>query len=473
MIKLTLIGTGHLASALAKLYRCYYVNNAFSLSIMSHSTHKVGRSLSDTPIEEFDVYKLQASDIVVLAIPAAQTVAWAMEYAGFLHKKIVIDCSNKIGNGKKLHELLQHNECSVIKTFTAINVFHIMDAKFSITESSKQMLLAGNDEEALSTVSQLVARLGFIPKIIANIEASAAMEAANLSHFSKWRNPLISSTMLWFFYGTYAILERNLLQGRPWHAQSVQNINVAFACNALTQFGVVYSAGALAQIKQEVLGRPLSAMSDKYLVAALNRRKQLGLVAWFNLSIHSTISLLLFGSTYYEYFSQDNAGSTVLTDAAAISLLSGILGYASYSLISATSLPSIAKELGMREWRTVQAYLGWFALTLATTHVLAMSYQNLLTDTQSEHQVPSSFLLAVITPCLAIAAKVAGLLSSCLRKNKSSTVSNERSQPFLQGYNRYSTFGNSRPREPSSSSSLPCLDSDTVNGLDSLPTPTV
>jgi predicted dinucleotide-binding enzyme/DMSO/TMAO reductase YedYZ heme-binding membrane subunit len=461
MLQLTIIGTGHLASAITKLYRDYYAGNTFELRILTHSPAKVGQCLYSTLIEEFDTNILQVSTVVLLAIPADKTLSWVEQYGGFLNNKILIDCSNKIGNGKKIYNLVQEKGCAVIKAFTAINVFHITDSRFSITESSNQMVLAGNDDRALSIVSELVRALGFIPKQIPSIEASELMEIANCSNFSKWHYPLVASAITWLFYGIYAVFERNVLQGQPWHNQGIQNMNVAFACNALTQFGLVYGAGAVAQIKQDLLGRALTATTDKYLVGSLDRRKQLGLIAMFNLCTHVTISLLLFGSTYYEYFSQDTDDATSLTDAATVSFIGGVLGYMGYSLISLTSLPSIAKELGMIEWRTIQSYLGWSALALATTHVLAMSYQNLLTNTQSNKQIPSSFLLSVVTPCLALAAKITSVFTHCFRRYKpfnSQPVTIEvideeaqSAQSFLaqntktlEAYNRYGTFGSGR-----------------------------
>lgn len=463
MAKLTIIGTGHLASAIAKLHRDHYVERAFDLCIMTHSANKAGQLLYGTLIQAFDTNILQTSDLVLLAIPAERVIAWAIEHQEFLNNQILIDCSNKVGNGKKLQAILDDKGCSVVKSFTAINVFHITDAKFSVTESSKEMLLAGNDERALSVVSALVKNLGFTPKQIPSIEVSEIMEAANFSSFSKWQSPLIVSTITWLFYEVYAVLERNILQDKLWYNQGIQNMNAAFACNALTLLGLVYGAGAIAQIKQDLLGRALTATADKYLVGCLDRRKQLGLTAMFNLSAHVTISLLLFGSTYYEYFSVESNNSTSLTNAATISLICGVLGYLGYSLIGLTSLPSIAAELGMTEWRTVQSYLGWSALILGTGHVMAMGYQYLLDDTKSGHTIPSLFLLSALIPCFAVASKIISLFTNCCGMNKSSYRSSveievieddlsasvtydpavRRNMVNFESYNRHGTFGRS------------------------------
>ncbi len=401
MANIRIIGTGHLASAIAKLYKLFHLNTVDNLVVLSNSSNKVGDYLYGSPIRLSTVDELLKADIIILAIPADKAVLWVQQHRGLMNYCVLIDCSNKIGNGQKIYELMERSTCATVKAFTKINVFQILDTDFSITNEAPEMPIASSDLNALDLASKLIARLGFRPKALPSIEASADMEKSNFSYFKKWHWPMLISCMTWCVFGFYAIFERNLLACHPWYFQLLQNINVAFSSSALALFGFIYGMGAYAEIKQRMSNKNLNAESDPVLVSLLNKRKQLGLVALLNLMAHFTISLLLFGSTYYKYFS--NSSGIILS--AAISLFCGILSYLIYSVTGLTSLPSVGKSLGMMEWRTVQSYMGWGPMLLAVAHVAFMGFGSVYITMGSGLILPSTFLLSIIAPLFAFMAK--------------------------------------------------------------------
>lgn len=406
MAKIKIIGSGHLAHAIAKLSKLNHLQETDEFMVLTRSAGKINHRLYDCPIRQLHRVELLNSDIVIVAIPAEKAVEWVEKNQENLANKIVVDCSNQVGNGKQINQLLKAQNSKVVKAFTKINVFHILDDAFSVTETSAEMPIASDDMEALSQVSDLISKLGFQPKLFRSLEISSQMEEKNFEYFTKWQVPIIFSGFVWLGFNLYAIFERNILAGHTFFFQLLQNINVAFSSTSLALFGVVYGLGAYAIFKQHITGKKISAESDPTLVKLLNWRKQLGLVAMFDLLGHLIISLLLFGSSYYKYFS-DPTG-IILT--AAISLLCGIVSYLIFTVTGITSLPSVGQDLGMMEWRTVQSYLGWGAMLLAVAHVAFMGFGSLLITTAGGLTLPSTFLLSIIIPSVAIFQKAINLL---------------------------------------------------------------
>lgn len=74
MTNISLIGTGHLGSAIAKLHYVYHLEARYQLSVLTKSTSKLGRQLYGSPLQLSSVEKLTASDIIILAIPADKTI---------------------------------------------------------------------------------------------------------------------------------------------------------------------------------------------------------------------------------------------------------------------------------------------------------------------------------------------------------------------------------------------------------------
>lgn len=443
MASIKLIGTGHLASAIAKLYKVFHVNKVDTLTVLTSSNSRVNSSLYGSPIKYFNPEELSKGDIIILAIPATKIIEWVTQNKDLIHSSIIVDCSNLIGNGEKLNSLLQGCDSSVVKAFTKINVFHILDEDYSITETSSEMPLASNDPDALNKVSELIKRLGFVPKPLPSIEASKQMEQQNFSNFNKWHLPILSGFILWLAFGAYAIVERNLLAGHAWFFQLLQNINVAFSSSALCLFAIVYGLGAYALCYQNIKNKSINADDEPLLVKLLNYRKQFGLVAVFNLVAHFTISLLLFGSTYFKYFSD---GSGILLTAG-ISLFCGLLSYLIYSVTSLSSLPSIAQTLGMVEWRTVQSYLGWAAMLLAIAHVGFMGFGSLYFVTAGGYTLPSSFLLSLLSPIVATATKIIAYIThwaqdlfSSYNKSPIEALATDNEITLQKSYKRFGLF---------------------------------
>ncbi len=72
-------------------------------------------------------------------------------------------------------------------------------------------------------------------------------------------------------------------------------------------------------------------------------------------------------------------------------------------VVGLTSLPSLSLSMTWREIRVVQSRLGWVLMVLASTHILAATWDKLGTF---KCYVPSSGLLPMLPAFLAFALKI-------------------------------------------------------------------
>ena len=142
-------------------------------------------------IEEMDC-KVQASweaDIIILAVPFEAEKEVAEKIREMANQKIVISISNPLNNSydglvtppdtsaaEELQKLLPNSK--VIKAFNTS-----FAANFStpvIDGKQADAFIAGNDDEALQTVAELVAVAGFNPVIAGDLAVSRILENMQL-----------------------------------------------------------------------------------------------------------------------------------------------------------------------------------------------------------------------------------------------------------------------------------------------------
>ena len=125
------------------------------------------------------------ADIIILAVPYAAEKEVAEKIREVANQKIVISISNPLNAsytglvtdpgtsaGEELQQLLPHSK--VVKAF---NTTYAADFAIPIIDG-KQVdgFIAGNDEEALQTVTQIVAVAGFNPLVAGELSISRTLE---------------------------------------------------------------------------------------------------------------------------------------------------------------------------------------------------------------------------------------------------------------------------------------------------------
>lgn len=125
------------------------------------------------------------ADIIIMAVPLPAEKRMARKIKEVANQKIVISISNPLADSydrllpvpessaaEELQELLPH--CKVVKAFNTT-----LKAAFATPATDGRpadAFVAGNDQEAVQTVAELVQTAGFHPVIAGNLAASRRLE---------------------------------------------------------------------------------------------------------------------------------------------------------------------------------------------------------------------------------------------------------------------------------------------------------
>jgi NADPH-dependent F420 reductase len=150
---------------------------------------KSTNSLADVEISDCFKEACWEADIIIAAVPYASEQELAERIKEVANQKIVISIANPLNEtytglitaadtsaAEELQKLLPHSK--VIKAF---NTTFAADFSTAVIDRKKiDAFIAGNDEDALETVSELVSTAGFNPVIAGVLSASRTLENTQL-----------------------------------------------------------------------------------------------------------------------------------------------------------------------------------------------------------------------------------------------------------------------------------------------------
>jgi predicted dinucleotide-binding enzyme len=155
-MKIGVIGGGRVGGALAATW--------------AERGHDVVVSKRETVAET-----VAASDVVVLAVPAAAAPAVLAEAAGGLDGKVVVDATNNLSGGPSAAEIAALAPAArFVKAFNTVFSTFMHDTPPSPPAS---LVYCGDDAEAKATVAQLIADVGFEPVDAGGAESAPLLEA--------------------------------------------------------------------------------------------------------------------------------------------------------------------------------------------------------------------------------------------------------------------------------------------------------
>jgi predicted dinucleotide-binding enzyme len=169
-MKIGIIGSGNVGSALGQRWAAagheikYGVRNTAKLELVA-LLKKIGARASAGSVAEAAAF----GDVIVLTTPWNGTQA-AVESAGKLAGKVVVDCTNplkadlsglSLGLDTSGAEQVAHwaNGARVVKCFNTTGAENMIEPRFGTDRAV--MFLAGDDDAAKATVSKLGEDLGF------------------------------------------------------------------------------------------------------------------------------------------------------------------------------------------------------------------------------------------------------------------------------------------------------------------------
>ncbi len=160
----------------------------------------------------------------------------------------------------------------------------------------------------------------------------------------------------------YAIYRYHIVRGVAWEHFPLYINNKALALSSVFLIALSYLPGPFARI----FGKPW--------IGLIGARKYFGLFGFAFASLHAIISLLIFNSGYYARFFGTDGKLTLEGEA---SMLFGAISFVLFSLVSVSSVPSVAKDLGEKIWKKIQQS-GYWAFLLVLLHVLIMGFDGWL-----------------------------------------------------------------------------------------------
>ncbi|MBW2241119.1 MAG: hypothetical protein JRH01_03970 [Deltaproteobacteria bacterium] len=178
----------------------------------------------------------------------------------------------------------------------------------------------------------------------------------------------------------YAVLRYHIAGGVPWKDLPLFIINKGLGLGALVLIGLNFGIGPARN-----LGLPVSQ-------AWLDARKALGMSGFLFVLVHALISFLLFSPAVFAKFFDPNG---MLTGAAGISMLAGVLGFVvlwGYNLSFQTHLREDKAFIG---FITSRRFFIW-ALLLGGVHLLFMGYSGWLDPSGWHGGLPPISLVAFV-----------------------------------------------------------------------------
>lgn len=304
--------------------------------------------------------------------------------------KILVDVSNRStrgvqpSNAKLLSSLVPG--AHVVKAFNTLSAY-VLESETA--GGSRMVCVAGDDAEARVVVCSLARDLGFECQESGGLESAWQLEESVLTVFPEWRVAAVIAGIVLAFWALFAITREHLVGTTSWSQFPVKTMNKVFGACALTELALTYLAGTCAAFLQIYNGTKHKRF-PRWLDAWLKARKQLGLLAFGQAVVHAILSALLLSPTYVKsWYAPDalrvivpvNQTGDIVVDLSKawmtwnseLSLLVGVLAIVLMGMLAVTSLPSVTRIMNWAEWRFVQSGLGYVMLTLATSHLYAMS----------------------------------------------------------------------------------------------------
>ena len=381
------LGTGDFARALTK--RLFY--SGYDVTIGSRRPETKALSAIDDCFCNVSVVSteecIKGSSIIFVAVHVENFRDLLEEHVDYLAGKILIDVSNRDrpslshSNAEYLQKLVP---CA--KVVKAFNVMSAYSMENDYNTSSRNIFLAGNDENARALVANIARDMNFNAVDYGGIRAARRIEAHPLRLFMEWRGPIgfsVAIFNIWLLFLIYIYyVEKTVYE---WEQIFVKVLNKAICMTGITTLAVTYLASSVAAVYQIYYGTKHIRFA-RWLDKWLKNRKQLGLVSFTLIFCHVIMSVLIMSPTYLrswyhntkiiipfkvnETFVYNNINWMTWKGEAAC--LTGIVSFIILCFIAATTLPSVTDSLNWREWRFVQSKLGHLALLIAVIHVAVM-----------------------------------------------------------------------------------------------------
>lgn len=372
---------------------------------------------------------VSGSDIVIVAIHRENFQSTLADVSHLLSGKVVVDVSNRDtrhvtrSNAEFLASILPG--ASVVKAFNSISAVAMEELAETGSSSNAAVYVAANDPEAREKVITLAQAMGFRAVNLGLLTSARWMEEDLLSVFPLWRLPValaVGIFLVAWVYIVYIYFMEREKAAFSWEQLFVKVSNKPVCMTAITMIALTYLPGQLASVVQ-IWNGTKHRRFPQFLDTWLKCRKQMGLVAFFLVTLHVIMSVLMLSPTYYSsWFHKPTvtlpANATLTSDLVLdlskqwmtwkgeAACLLGVLAFVLMSVVALTSIRSVGDSLNWSEWRCVQSNLGYVVLAVSVAHVTVMGAQG-----WQKRGFPLVFksitFLSALLPYLVLALKIA------------------------------------------------------------------
>ncbi|XP_058232346.1 metalloreductase STEAP4 isoform X1 [Hemibagrus wyckioides] len=347
-----------------------------------------------------------------------------------LEGKVLVDVSNNL----KRHEYTESNAeylsmlvpvAHVVKAFNTISAWSLQSGGL---DANRQVLICGNNVDAKQAVVDITHSLGLTAVDRGSLRVASELEDLPLQLFPLWRLPLRISAGLLGAVFLYVLIRDVGYAGAVEKKDKSFRImislaNKVFPTVALVMLALCYLPGIIAAFVQLYNGTKYRRFPD-WLDRWMLCRKQLGLLALAFALLHVLYTLVI-PIRYFVFHKRANIYISLIKENKTYEfndmwawrsdsyLSMGILGFALFVLLGITSLPSVSNALNWREFRFIQSKLGYLTLLLCTAHAFLYGWDSFLNASAYKWWMPSSYMLALVVPCVVLVLKTI-LILPCL-----------------------------------------------------------
>lgn len=347
-----------------------------------------------------------------------------------LEGKVLVDISNNLkrqqyteSNAEYLSMLVPG--AHVVKAFNTISAWALQSGGL---DANRQVLICGNNVEAKQSVVDIIHSLGLTAVDRGSLRVASELEDLPHQLFPLWRLPLGISAGLLLALFVYVVI-RDVVYARVVDNKDksfrimISLANKVFPTVSLVMFALCYLPGIIAAFVQLYNGTKYRRFPD-WLDRWMLCRKQLGLLALVFAFLHVLYTLVI-PIRYFVFYKRANTYISLIKENKTYEFVDmwawrsdsylsmGIMGFALFVLLGITSLPSVSNSLNWREFSFIQSKLGYLALLLCTAHAFLYGWDKFLHESAYKWWMPSSYILALVVPCVVLVLK-AILILPCL-----------------------------------------------------------
>ncbi|CAN8074302.1 unnamed protein product [Agarophyton chilense] len=357
-----IIGNGHFGASLAQHISRTAANTPY------YTCSHTSRNSLQLPL----IPAVSQAHILILAIPSSAYQTFVPDIMPHLKEDvIIIDVANiplsipclpsrsNFFSTAELSKLLPSN-VPIVKAFNTLsaNLLTELNEKLVPLPTNIVVPFAANENESVSyRIRSFIMALGFTPYYMGQLQSSAKkMESLPHIFFPAYKSTVLVSAIVWIWWILYSILSTYVIHGsrgtpsRPWDKFPLSSFMATTAETAITLFAITFLAGPTS-----ILYKKFSKQIPNLLKNWLNRRKQLGLSAFFFASAHA-----IAGAISASHLDDGWKGQ--------LYFVPGIISYVMFAVLAICSSDASATSLSWAEFRAVFSWLGTIAFAFGVFH---------------------------------------------------------------------------------------------------------